>query len=280
MVNQVGFASGVLVGPGAPSNFTGIPTRVVYQAAAAGVLWVPGWTVLGGSYSAVVVEAGLSASAGPPISASYAGLHNTYIAPAELSWKLGDTGFFAKAGLGIYVPDGDVGGPSGVANAGNPWWTFQPSLSVSYLKDGWNLTATMFNEMHTANTMTGYTSGNSFHTEFTATKTIGRWTFGPVGYFAGQITDDKSSSFYGGAINLNRYALWAVGGLVGYDFGPAALKVWAVKDVAWSASGGTPVAGYDPATVPGATTVMASLSYRLWAPEAPANTSSLPLFRK
>ena len=104
-------------------------------------------------------------------------------------------------------------------SVGNPWWTFQPEVSFSYLRNGWNLTATFFDEINTSNWITGYTSGEIFHAEFTATKTIGKWTVGPVAYYAGQITDDKSSSSDGGAINVNRYNIWAAGGLVGYDFG-------------------------------------------------------------
>ena len=33
-------------------------------------------------------------------------MFNTYIVPVELSWKLGNSGFAFKTGLGIYVPDG------------------------------------------------------------------------------------------------------------------------------------------------------------------------------
>ena len=29
------------------------------------------------------------------------------------------------------------------------------------------------------------------HADFTATKTIGKWTFGPVAYYFGQVTNDK-----------------------------------------------------------------------------------------
>src|SRR3954453_8905962 len=131
-------------------------------------------------------------------------MHNAFFAN-ELSWNLGNSGFFVKAGLGMCVPTGPQPGPSGLGNVGNPWWTFQPELVVSYLKDGWNLTANLFQEINTANSITGYRSGDVFHAEFTAPKTIGNWTFGPVAYYAGQVTDDKSSAFYGNAINVNRY---------------------------------------------------------------------------
>ncbi|MCC8953520.1 transporter [Bradyrhizobium sp. Pear77] len=202
-----------------------------------GFLFVPGWTFLGATYTAVLVQPFIMASVGSPINAQMAGMHNTYIVPAELSWKLGDTGFFVKAGLGMYVPDGTKTGVNGLGNLGNPWWTFQPEVIVSYLKDNWNLTANFFAEFNTKNTITGYTSGDVFNAEFTAAKTIGKWTIGPVAYYAGQVSDDTSSAFYGGVINVNRYNIWAAGGLIGYDFGPAALNVWAFDEVSSRARG-------------------------------------------
>ena len=102
--------------------------------------------------------------------------------------QLGDCGFFVKAGFGMYVPDGTKTGVNGLGNAGNPWWTFQPELIVSYLKDGWNLTAFTYEEFNTENTVTHYKSGDVIHAEFTAAKSIGNWTIGPVAYYVGQVS--------------------------------------------------------------------------------------------
>ena len=41
-----------------------------------------------------------------------------------------------------------------------------------------------------------------------------------MAYYVGQISSDRSSAFYGGAINVNRYDIWAAGGMIGYNFGP------------------------------------------------------------
>jgi hypothetical protein len=268
-----------LVGPGAP-NVGGSPTQVQAAVAAAGFLWVPGWSFLGATYDAVVVVPAIMDSIGAPVNVQQAGMHNTYIVPVELSWKLGSSGIFVKTGLGMYVPDGSITGPSGLGGIGNPWWTFQPEFIVSYLKDGWNLTASIFDEINTKNTITGYRSGDILHAEFTATKTIDKWTFGPVGYYAGQVTNDTSSAFYAGAINTNRYDIWAAGGLVGYNFGPVALNVWALKEFSSTASGGTSVPGIDSAVAPSGYSVFASISYRLWAPDEPAAAPTRPKFYK
>jgi len=228
-----------------------------------GFVWVPGWSFLGGTYNgALIVHYGES-NAGAPVNAVGTGFHNPFISNA-LSWQLGDSGFFVKAGLGVYVPIGTQQGPTGLASQGNPWWTFQPNLVVSYMKDGWNLTANLFHEINTENSITKYRSGDVFHAEFTATKTIGKWTVGPVGYYVGQVTNDHSSAYYNNVINVNRYNVWAAGGLVGYDFGPASVNVWAVQEFSANASGGANN------TVAKGLTVLAQINYRLWAPEAPA----------
>lgn len=184
-------------------NPNGAATGVKADVFVQGLLWVPGWNILGASYDAVAVLPFVSSSVGPPVNVNPSGVHKTFFAN-ELSWKLGDSGFFVKAGLGVYAPTGTQQGPSGLGNVGNPSWTFQPNLVASYFKDGWNLTVNVFDEINTASSVTNYRSGDIFHAEFTATKTIGNWTRGPVAYYVGQITNDRSSAFYGGAINVNR----------------------------------------------------------------------------
>jgi hypothetical protein len=173
---------------------TSVPSAIDVTA----FVWAPGWSFLGASYDAsLAVPLGMFA-AGRPLNAEAAGMVNTFIAPVELSWKLGDSGFYVKSGLGMYVPDGTVSGVNGLGNLGNPWWTFMPEFVVSYLKDGWNFTPNIFEEINTKNTITQYRSGDILHAEFTATKSIGKWTVGPVAYYAGQVTNDQSSAFYGG----------------------------------------------------------------------------------
>ena len=263
-----------LVGPGAP-NVNGAATGVKADVFAQGFLWVPGWNFLGASYDVVAVLPFVSTSVGPPFNVNPSGMWNTFIAN-ELSWKLGDSGFFVKAGLGMYVPTGTQQGPNGLGNVGSPWWTFQPNLVVSYLKDGWNLTVNVFDEINTANTVTNYRSGDVFHAEFTAVKTIGNWTVGPVAYYAGQVTNDRSSAFYANAINVNRYNIWAAGGLVGYNFGPVSVNVWGTQELSSTASGGTAgLPGVDTAAITKGFSIFAQLSYRIWAPDPPASPTPL-----
>jgi hypothetical protein len=279
MFDQVFTYQANLTGPGTAAinppgtHRTGIEAAVDVQ----GFLFVPGWAFLGATYDAVIVQPFTSQSAGNPVNAQAAGMYDTYIVPVELSWKLWNSGFQFKTGLGIYVPDGTKTGTNGLGNIGNPYYTFQPEAIFSYLKDGWNLTAAVYAEFYTANSVTHYTTGDIFHADFTATKTVGKWTFGPVAYYVGQVSNDScpASCIATGESTLlhaSRYNVWAVGALLGYDFGPASLSVWATQEVSAKASNAAVLAatGADPSTITQGSTVFATLSYRIWAPDSPA----------
>jgi hypothetical protein len=285
MINQVFTYQANVVGPGttiAPSGngHIGAHGDVDVQA----FLFVPGWTFIGAQVDFVIAQPFVDSSAGAPVNGQFSGMHNTAFV-GELAWQdIGHTGFAFKTGLTIITPDGTITGLNGLGNAGSPYWTFQPEAIFSYLKGGWNLTAAIYDEINTANSITDYTSGQILHADFTATKTIGKWTIGPVAYYYGQITNDKCSSatclgFYSAANsplglvgtmgNASKFNVWAVGGLVAYDFGPAALSVWATQEVSAKVSNAATLAaaGVDPSTVAQGTTVFATLSYRIWGPE-------------
>jgi hypothetical protein len=277
-------------------NKNGVQAAVDVQ----GFLFVPGWTFLGATYDAVVVQPFGMVSVGSPLGNvpgqinMFSGVHNTYVAN-ELSWKLGTSGFAIKTGLGMYLPDGTVQGVTGLnipgvaglsnngfANFGNKYWTFQPEVIFSYLAGGYNLSAAIYEEFNTANEQDNYTQGSIFHADFTATKTFGKWTLGPVAYYAAQVSDDKcpigvctALHPLGIAGNAQRFQIFAVGGLVEYNFGPASLSVWATQDVVAKASGGQLTPTVDLSGIYQGMTVFATLSYRLWAPEPPASAPML-----
>ena len=283
MFNQVFTYQTNLTGPGTTSLGLGSHNGVQAAVDAQGFLFVPGWTFLGATYDAVIVQPFVMFGIGNPLGSfpgianEAGGMHNTYFVPVELSWKLGTSGFAVKTGLGIGAPDGTQTGPTGLGNVGNPWWTFQPELILSYLGGGWNLSAAIYDEINTANTKDNYTTGDIFHVDFTATKTIGKWTFGPVGYYVAQVTDDKCPVGICTAMNptrtlgnASRFHIFALGGLVEYNFGPASFSVWATQEITAKASNAAVPAAADASLITQGMTVFATLSYRLWAPEEPA----------
>lgn len=296
MFNQIFTYQSNVAGPltNAIGTHNGVQAAVDVQ----GFLFVPGWTFLGATYDAVLVQPFGMVSVGQPLSLSptqidmFSGVHNTYVAPVELSWKLGTSGFLIKTGLGMYLPDGTVQGATaptfigvanssnGFANFGNKYWTFQPELIFSYLGGGYNLSAAIYEEFNTANQQDNYTQGSIFHADFTATKTFGKWTLGPVAYYAAQVSNDSCPVGIctmlhplGIVGNTQRWQLFAVGGLVEYNFGPASLSFWMTQEVYGHASGASLASLGSPADLSATTqgmTAFLTLSYRLWAPEAPA----------
>lgn len=100
-----------------------------------------------------------------------------------------------------------------------------------------------------------------------------------MAYYVGQVSDDTSSAFYRGAINVNRYNIWAAGAELGYNFGPAQLTVWALDEVSANASGGSPQLPPGPLITKGFS-AFAQLSYRLWAPDEPVAAPKSPIYHK
>jgi hypothetical protein len=298
MFDQVFTYQSNIEGPLKTNLLNGAKNGVQAAVDVQGFLFVPGWTFLGATYDALIVQPFGMVSVGQPLSGlgigqvdMFSGVHNTYLVPVELSWKLGTSGFVFKTGLGIYAPTGTIQGATGpcascngFANFGNKYWTFQPEAIISYLANGWNLSAAFYGEFNTANQPDNYTQGDVFHADFTATKTFGKWTIGPVAYYVAQVSDDKCpvgicTTIHPGGIlgNTQRYQIFAVGGLVEYNFGPASLSVWATQEVYAHASGALLAPGVDGSATVQGSTVFATLSYRLWAPEEPAKA---PMFHK
>jgi hypothetical protein len=84
------------------------------------------------------VNAWSSAAVGPPFATThYPAWHNTWVDPLTLSWELVPMKWYASVSFTFWMPDG-----SRYNNTPNPdYWTFEPHAAISYIGDGWNLTA-------------------------------------------------------------------------------------------------------------------------------------------
>jgi hypothetical protein len=248
------------------------------------LFWSTGWNFLGGSVSAAVsqpvFDLGVQA---PPfgVTTHYPTLHNTWISPLIVSWNLG-AGWFASAGAAFYPDNGTKSN-----NTPNPdYWTFDPHASVSYLADGWDLTAYLIYEINAASAGrtgafagtpfaafgVGYRSGDLLIVDFTATKKFGPWEIGPVAFAKWQTTEDRPGA--GASCDTMAVATFslltcgrsdhlAIGGLVGYDFGSLALRLIAAQCV------------YARDDVRGLS-VSARVTFRLWGPDAPTPPATKP----
>lgn len=251
------YASKTVVGPGAPKGTNETVTAV---GVAPGLNWVTPWTLLGARYSFQVVQPFNYNAIGEPTNLPRQGVHNAYVAPLNLSWALGDSGIFVKTFFSVFVPDGSISGPAGMNSIGVPWWTLQPGAVVSYIKNGWEISLKSAVEFNTPNWDTGYKSGDILHLNFSATRSFGNWSAGPIVTYMGQISNDHSSPFYHGAIAEDRYNDLAVGGVLSYNFGRASAHFWFLKDVIVNASGGS-AGSTDPASFSSGFTVFTSLTF-------------------
>jgi hypothetical protein len=219
------------------------------------LVWSPGWSFFGANYFAYAAQpvfdltAWFSSASGVPNTPAqfFPTFHNTYINPVELSWNLGG-GLFASGAFGVYVPDG-----SRYDLTANPdYWTFEPHAAVSYLAGGLDLTAHFLYDFNTASAGhsspfaktaaaifgMGYRSGDQAFLDLTATKKYGKWEIGPVAYFEWQTTSDQPGGGFSCAqmqaatpVSCGRATDYALGGLIGYDWGPVAAKMLLTETV-------------------------------------------------
>ena len=179
-----------------------IAIGVDVRASAQQFHWVPGNTIFGGSYRAMaIVPLVWADQTAFGTDTNEFGLGDVTVSPLNLSWMIAP-GLFVQSGLSLTLPTGKFNTAQGSLNLGSNAFTTSVDVGVSYLADGWNLSAHANYFMHAENPDTQYRSGNEFLLNWTAMKDVGGFSVGPVGYFRQQVTDDRNSgSFYGGGIS-------------------------------------------------------------------------------
>lgn len=179
-----------------------IAIEVDVRASAQQFHWVPGNTFLGGSYRAMaLVPLVWADQTSFGTESDEFSIGDVTISPLNLSWMIAP-GLFVQTGVSFSLPTGKFSTAPGSLNLGSNAFTTGLDLGVSYLADGWNLSAHANYFIHAENSDTSYRSGDEFLLNWTAMKDVGGFSIGPVGYFRQQLTDDRNSgSFYGGGIS-------------------------------------------------------------------------------
>ncbi|WP_426440418.1 transporter [Bradyrhizobium genosp. P] len=310
--NNTFFYAPELAGNGNANCGVGCKSRYSGAVDSATVTWGSGLTFLGGVYFPTVNIVGDTVSetntpyppgGGPGASPIYGNsleleVRNLYINPINFSWKVGNMPLFLNAGLGFVAPVGTDYAGSTVPD----YWTIRPHWAVSYLGEGWNLSANFSYDINTAsrgntglyqiialnpatappvsalltgpaNPGNGYTTGDYLFLDWTATKKFDKWEIGPVGFVKVQTTDDTP-----GGVNPATRAAWTCAQLT------AAKLPTCGKDVEIGAGllvgyNFGPVdmkfiytnAFYSKDTVGSnsGSTVWIKTSFRLWAPDEP-----------
>ncbi|MGO9016797.1 MAG: transporter [Syntrophobacteraceae bacterium] len=233
------------------------------------LLWVPGCKFLGADYGAAIAEpfdytnlrvqiqngnaAGGTSATGLNefLGGAQWGAFNTILVPYILSWHL-PCDWHVKTALAIAVDDATTSpgnrvtgldpatgnkfawrwqGDGGIyAESGNGFWTFTPSLGISYLHAGWNFSAEAFCSFNTKDSSTNYQTGDFIAVDYTIAYTCGKWTFGLGASQENQIASDSfvQPTFAGGdglyhSQPGTKAEAYEIGPLVGYNFGPCSL---------------------------------------------------------
>jgi hypothetical protein len=193
------------------------------------------------------VEVGVTNSI-PPAGPSYSyGWYNPFFA-GQLAWDLGKTGWGFSYLLGVYP---GVSTPVAFTET-----SLNQRFALSYTRDGWNLTA---------NVIWGtFFDSNRFpdfvNVDLTATKKFGNWEIGVVGFGSNDLNVPAG---------LLRQSQFALGGLVGYYFGPVILQGYLTRDVSETNHGGFDTRIWGRIIIP-----------VLDPPPAPAPVAAVPLYRR
>jgi hypothetical protein len=273
------------------------------EAITPALVWAPGWNFLGGNPVFAVIQplytVGGLATEGPPGSTPpiafangsfFENVHNTIFA-SHLSWNLGN-GWHASGGFNFQGPDGST--YNGTLN--QDYWTFSPTFALAYLTKEWKITINSEYDIHTASAghtgtyaalaaydgLTslaaigdGYTSGQQLFIDWAAAYRVGKWSFGPAGDFKFQTTADTPGGGFTCAdlvtkglaaqgLGCGTATDISLGGMIGYDLGPAELEFYLVDSV------------YNRDDFDGIKAFI-NLSFKLWGPDVPP---SKPMYTK
>lgn len=183
------------------------------------IAWSTPWMLWGARVHllAAAPEAETGVLNNPAVPYQY-GFYNPFFA-GQLAWDLGHTGWSLSYLLGGYVGvDTPVSFDSSSLNQ---------RLALSYTANGWDLTA---NVIYGTQLDTDI-NPDFINVDLTATKKLGKWELGLVGFGSSDLDHPAFDP-------TGRQSQFALGGLVGYYFGPVILQAYLTRDVAESNYGG------------------------------------------
>lgn len=213
-----GISTGLALGAALPEGLYNIsiplysvratrPNTHIAAAVPAWLIWSTPWTVLGGRIGFDIATPVAHVGIDQPVGLSKTGWLNPLV-EATIKWDLGG-GFHFGLHEGVHLP---VTGDLYKIGAAYNFASFQQVVALSYLKDGWNLTASAIYGTGKSGAVVGKNAPSWANIDLTATKTFGKWELGLVGH--GSMDLSKPNAAY------RKQSQFALGGLVGYNFGP------------------------------------------------------------
>ena len=194
-------------------------------------IWATPAEVVGGRLQLVVLQ---PITASSTRGAAYqSGFGQTLLA-AQVAWKLGNNLNFSYL-LGAYLPSETK------IVIQNP--VLHQRLAITYNGDDWNITGNfLYGTFFDTRSAGGTYYPDFLNLDLTATKHFGKWEIGPVAFGSTDLPTNNPS--------YARQGQLAVGGLVGYNFGPVNLQAYVTRDVIQRNYAGLETRGWLRVTVP------------------------------
>jgi hypothetical protein len=179
------------------------------------IAWSTPWKVFGARVQFLVAAPALEVGTtgtnpGAPVGlGAYAeSMYNPFIG-GTLAWDLGG-GFGFSYTLGAYIGVKDT--------LADPASFLNNRFALSYTGGGWDLTAHVIYGTGIDPTPTSHP--DYVNVDLTATKSFGKWEVGAVGYYSTDL-----------GVSVGKQSQFALGGLVGYDWGAIKTQVYLTRDV-------------------------------------------------
>jgi hypothetical protein len=252
-VTQPGDTMGVANGASTPVGFyfvnqanwgcSNTTPRTCLTAEVPLLVWSTPWKILGGQ---LLLTTGPTTVVHVDIDQvdERTGLFNPFVG-GKLTWDLGNGWGFGYM-LGTYF---DIN--SNVAYSSS---SLNQRFALSYTANEWNLTANAIwgiNFDQSTNDPQGTPcpgspsfgcNPNFLNVDLTATKRFGKWEAGAIGFYATDISTPISG--------YDKQSKAAIGGLVGYSFGPFILQIYATTEVYENNYGGKDTRLWSRITIP------------------------------
>jgi hypothetical protein len=236
-VTQPGETVGIATGTPLPQGFYFLDTfdwgvRTTLPSTGVGVnipviAWSTPWTILGGRVQFLAAFPELEAGHGGPTPFYEYSWYNPWTF-GQIAWDLGH-GFGISYGIGAYW---NVGQELAWSSS-----SLNQRVGLAYSGYGWNLAANIiygiqFNQFDFAPSslgaldcpVVGFACNPDFvNLDLSATYKFGKFEIGPVGYASWDVSTPIDGYL--------RQSQFAVGGLIGYDFGPVTLQAYLTRTV-------------------------------------------------
>lgn len=234
------------------------------------IAWSTPWTILGGRLEVIgtVPQLAVGTSPNSGIGVGTTSWARDIYNPAGLvglAWDLGGGWGFSNF-VGGFAPVNTYIGNN--LNLGGNFATFVEAAALSYNRDGWSASANFFYSHSGNNSFVGYrTQPDTAQVDFSISKHFDKWEVGLVGYGSADLDyagPRLIAAGPGGPLGqTSKQSQFALGGLIGYNFGPVIAQVYMTRDITESN-----YTGYD-------TRVWTRVIVPLWNPDAPVSRKPL-----